>query len=103
MSEYNSIFLRSVGIYCCLEMDEYGKFERKARTLPASMDNATLSTTWDQVMHVNVTVTLYYSIQVFVCTYNVHVHACTLNIELCMYIVMLAFIQCQVTCSTDTR
>ena len=63
MSEYNPFFfLRSVGIYCCLEMDEYGKFERKARTLPASMDNATLSTTWDQVMHVNVTVTLNYAV-----------------------------------------
>lgn len=39
-----------VGIYCCLELDEYGKFERKARTLPVTMDNATLITTWDQVM-----------------------------------------------------
>ena len=40
----------SVGIYCCLELDEYGKFERKARTLPVTLDNATLNTTWDQVM-----------------------------------------------------
>ena len=39
----------AVGIYCCLELDEYGKFERKARTLPVTMDNATLISTWDQV------------------------------------------------------
>ncbi len=42
--------LHAVGIYCCLELDEYGKFERKARTCPVTMDNATLISTWDQVM-----------------------------------------------------
>ena len=41
--------LPTVGIYCCLELDEYGKFERKARTCPVTMDNATLISTWDQV------------------------------------------------------
>ena len=40
----------AVGIYCCLELDEYGKFERKARTCPVTMDNATLISTWDQVI-----------------------------------------------------
>jgi len=40
---------KPAGLYCCLELDEYGKFERKARTLPSSTDTATLNTTWDQV------------------------------------------------------
>ena len=29
-------------------MDEYGRFDRKARTLPSNTDPTTLSTTWDQ-------------------------------------------------------
>ena len=37
-----------MGLYCCLELDEYGKFERKARTLPTNTDGVTLITTWDQ-------------------------------------------------------
>ena len=39
----------AVGLYCCLELDEYGKFERKARTTPTNADNVTLIATWDQV------------------------------------------------------
>ena len=46
------LFCFAVGLYCCLELDEYGKFERKARTLPTNTDNATLTTTWDQVSQV---------------------------------------------------
>ena len=33
---------------CALEVDEYGRFDRKARTLPAMPDTATLITNWDQ-------------------------------------------------------
>ncbi len=40
--------LPTAGLYCCLELDEYGKFERKARTLPTNTDGVTLETTWDQ-------------------------------------------------------
>lgn len=39
----------TASLYCCLELDEYGKFERKARTLPSNNDPVTLITTWDQV------------------------------------------------------
>ncbi len=39
----------TAGVYCCLELDEYGKFERKARTIPTTTDNPTLVTSWDQV------------------------------------------------------
>ena len=49
----NSLLLSlslTAGLYCCLEVDEYGKFERKARTLPTNTDTATLNTSWDQVM-----------------------------------------------------
>lgn len=38
----------SAGLYCCLELDEYGKFERKACTLPTNTDGIALETTWDQ-------------------------------------------------------
>ena len=40
------------GIYCAVELDEYGKFERKAKTLPVQNDATTLGATWDQVCRV---------------------------------------------------
>ena len=39
------------GIYCAVELDEYGKFERKVKTLPVLNDATTLGATWDQVCH----------------------------------------------------
>ena len=36
-----------VGLFCGLELDEYGKFDRKARTRPATTDLTTLNTVWD--------------------------------------------------------
>lgn len=41
-------FSLPVGLHCALELDEYGRFDRKARTLPSNTDPTTLSTTWDQ-------------------------------------------------------
>ena len=38
----------SGGVYCAVELDEYGRFERKARTLPVPAEPAI---TWDQVTH----------------------------------------------------
>ena len=42
-----SIFLCTVGLFCGLELDEYGRLDRKARTRPANTDLTTLNTVWD--------------------------------------------------------
>ena len=43
-----------VGLHCALELDEYGRFDRKARTLPVNTDMTTLTTTWDQDFEVEI-------------------------------------------------
>lgn len=46
---------KSAGVYCVLELDEYGKFERKARTQPTGTDDPTLLTSWDQDFEIELT------------------------------------------------
>ena len=38
--------------YCCLEVDDYGKFDRKARTPVANVENDV--TTWDQAYELEI-------------------------------------------------
>lgn len=45
---------KQVGLHCALELDEYGRFDRKARTLPVNTDMTTLTTTWDQDFEVEI-------------------------------------------------
>ena len=39
-------------MYCCLEVDDYGKFDRKARTPAANAENDVI--TWDQAYELEV-------------------------------------------------
>ena len=46
------VLLFVIVTYCCLEVDDYGKFDCKARTPVANADNDV--TTWDQVYELEI-------------------------------------------------
>ena len=39
----------AAGLYCALELDEYGRLDRKARTTPTSFDPVKSAASWDEV------------------------------------------------------
>ena len=52
IEEVINVHIFVTGTYCCLEVDDYGKFDRKARTPVANAENDV--TTWDQAYELEV-------------------------------------------------
>lgn len=53
------------GLHCGLEFDEYSRFDRKARTLPANIDPITLMVVWDQDFEIEVVGTHIIKVMIF--------------------------------------
>ncbi|KAL5477962.1 hypothetical protein EMCRGX_G024828 [Ephydatia muelleri] len=57
---------KPAGLYCALELDEYGRLDRKARTTPTSFDPVKSAASWDEDFEVEATGT--HLMRVLVCS-----------------------------------